>query len=166
MSECKGQAANTAPPSGLADALRCVGLVQASEAGGRTAYDEAIVKRITTVIDDIKAEEVASLRAEVNRLSALVEKFKTTTMEIVPSPQEGFDRLDNEEECNDCGYEGAFVDSSHGESGDFGALGQGDGPACPICVATAHTPGACEVHAFERIYDTLGRLVMLAEGAS
>ena len=182
MSECKGQTANTAPPSGLADALRCVGLVQASEAEGRTACDGAIVEGIATAIGFIdraeialeqiadvnarQAEEIASLRAEVNRLSALVEKFKTTTMEIVPSSQEGFDRLDDEEECNDCGYVGARVDGSRGESGDFGALGQGDGPACPICVATANTPGACEAHAFERIYDTLGRLVMLAEGAS
>jgi len=166
MSDCRGQAVNTAPPGGLADALRRVGLVQASEAEGRTAYDEAIVKRITTVIDDIKAEEVASLRAEVARLSSLVEKFRAAAMEIIPSSQEGFDRLDEDEECDVCGYVGAFVDSSHGEPGDFGDLGQGDGPACPICVATAHAPGAREVHAFERIYDTLGRLVMLAEGAS
>lgn len=107
-----------------------------------------------------------SQAAEVARLKSLLEKFKTTAMEIIPSSQEGFDRLDDEEECNDCGYEGALVDNAHGESGDFGALGQGDGPACPICVATANTLGACEVHAFERIYDTLGRLVMLAEGAS
>ena len=141
MSECKGEAANTAPPSGLADALRRVGLVQASE-------------------------EVASLRAEVTRLSSLVKKFKSTAVEIIPSSWEGFCRLGEGRECGVCGYVGRRVDSSHGESGDFGALGQGDGPACPVCVATANTPGACEAHAFDRIYDTMARLVMLAEGAS
>lgn len=166
MSECKGQVANTAPPSGLADALWCVGLVRASGADGRTARDEATVKRITTVNDDTKAEEVASLRAEVARLSSLLEEFKTAALEIVPSAQEGFYRLDEDEECGVCGYVGPLVDSRHGESGDFDTLGQWHGPACPVCVAAGNVPHACDRTALERLWDTMARLVMLAEGAS
>ncbi len=107
-----------------------------------------------------------SQAAEVARLSSLLEEFKTAALEIVPSAQEGFYRLDEDEECGVCGYVGPLVDSRHGESGDFDTLGQWHGPACPVCVAAGNVPHACDRTALERLWDTMARLVMLAEGVA